>query len=96
MTALGNPQLLERMSAALLEIRTLFKEADSDGGCSAAGSLQAYSSFADTESVDALAVIKHAVIRTIQEGHNVQSWASRNVTVLTITVNCSISEGVSE
>jgi proline dehydrogenase len=30
-TALGNPQLLERMSAALVEIRSLFREADTDG-----------------------------------------------------------------
>jgi hypothetical protein len=30
-TALGNPMLLERMSAALLEIRSLFREADRDG-----------------------------------------------------------------
>jgi hypothetical protein len=30
-TALGNPQLLERMSAALVEIRSLFAEADTDG-----------------------------------------------------------------
>eukprot|EP00879_Flechtneria_rotunda_P002759 GHRR01002968.1.p1 GENE.GHRR01002968.1~~GHRR01002968.1.p1 ORF type:complete len:566 (+),score=216.84 GHRR01002968.1:798-2495(+) len=30
-TALGNPQLLERMSTALLEIRSLFREADTDG-----------------------------------------------------------------
>eukprot|EP00882_Tetradesmus_deserticola_P004911 GHRQ01005174.1.p1 GENE.GHRQ01005174.1~~GHRQ01005174.1.p1 ORF type:complete len:485 (+),score=244.36 GHRQ01005174.1:73-1455(+) len=30
-TALGNPTLLERMSAALLEIRSLFREADLDG-----------------------------------------------------------------
>jgi proline dehydrogenase len=30
-TALGSPQLLERMSAALVEIRSLFKEADADG-----------------------------------------------------------------
>jgi hypothetical protein len=30
-TALGNPMLLERMSAALLEIRSLFREADLDG-----------------------------------------------------------------
>lgn len=30
-TALGNPQLLERMSAALVEIRRLFSEADTDG-----------------------------------------------------------------
>jgi proline dehydrogenase len=30
-TALGNPQLLERMSAALVEIRDLFSEADTDG-----------------------------------------------------------------
>lgn len=30
-TALGNPQLLERMSAALVEIRDLFGEADTDG-----------------------------------------------------------------
>lgn len=30
-TALGNPQLLERMSAALVEIRSLFREADADG-----------------------------------------------------------------
>jgi hypothetical protein len=30
-TALGNPMLLERMSAALLEIRSLFREADQDG-----------------------------------------------------------------
>lgn len=30
-TALGNPQLLERMSAALVEIRNLFGEADTDG-----------------------------------------------------------------
>jgi proline dehydrogenase len=29
-TALGNPQLLERMSAALVEIRSLFREADTD------------------------------------------------------------------
>lgn len=39
-TALGNPQLLERMSAALVEIRSLFAEADTDGkvagGCDAA------------------------------------------------------------
>lgn len=30
-TALGNPQLLERMSSALVEIRSLFREADTDG-----------------------------------------------------------------
>eukprot|EP00878_Enallax_costatus_P012186 GHUV01012726.1.p1 GENE.GHUV01012726.1~~GHUV01012726.1.p1 ORF type:complete len:543 (+),score=186.85 GHUV01012726.1:393-2021(+) len=30
-TALGSPQLLERMSAALLEIRSLFRAADADG-----------------------------------------------------------------
>jgi hypothetical protein len=35
-TALGSTQLLQRMSAALSEIRTLFKEADTDGECSSA------------------------------------------------------------
>lgn len=30
-TALGNPMLLERMSGALLEVRRLFREADTDG-----------------------------------------------------------------
>lgn len=36
-TALGNPQLLERMSAALVEIRDLFREADTDGECPGGG-----------------------------------------------------------
>jgi proline dehydrogenase len=36
-TALGNPVLLERMSGALQEIRSLFREADADGATGAGG-----------------------------------------------------------
>lgn len=42
-TALGSPQLLERMSSALMEIRSLFKEADTDGKDAVSGRLLAVS-----------------------------------------------------